>query len=79
MRLRLALIKLKRMEKLNILETMEIRCISFNANKILTTGAGGAIITNNYNYFKRISYISTQAKDDPIRFIHGDIGFNAKH
>ena len=56
----------------------DISCISFNANKILTTGAGGAIITNNLNYFKKISYLSTQAKDDPVRFIHGDIGFNAK-
>ena len=56
----------------------DIGCISFNANKILTTGAGGAIITNNSKYFKKISYISTQAKDDPVRFIHGDIGYNAK-
>ena len=56
----------------------DIGCISFNANKILTTGAGGAIITNNLNYFKKISYLSTQAKDDPVRFIHGDIGYNAK-
>ena len=56
----------------------DIGCISFNANKILTTGAGGAILTDNINYFKKISYLSTQAKDDPIRFIHGDVGFNAK-
>ncbi len=56
----------------------DIGCISFNANKILTTGAGGAIITNNLNYFKKISYLSTQAKDDPVRFIHGDVGYNAK-
>ena len=56
----------------------DIGCISFNANKILTTGAGGAIITNNLNYFKKISYLSTQAKDDPVRFIHGDVGYNSK-
>jgi len=56
----------------------DIGCISFNANKIITTGAGGAVITNNDNYFKTISYLSTQAKDDPIRFVHGDIGYNAK-
>ena len=35
-------------------------------------------MTDNIDYFKKISYLSTQAKDDPIRFIHGDVGFNAK-
>ena len=54
----------------------DIGCLSFNGNKILTTGAGGAIITNNYSYAKKILYLSTQAKDDAIRFVHNDIGYN---
>jgi perosamine synthetase len=69
---------IKRNKRLHSGTSGDIGCISFNANKILTTGAGGAVVTNNINYFKKISYLSTQAKDDAIRFIHGDIGFNAK-
>ncbi len=56
----------------------DIGCISFNANKVITTGSGGAIITNNKKLFKRALYLSTQAKDDPIKFIHNDVGYNIK-
>ena len=40
--------------------------ISFNANKIITTGSGGMILTNNYNLAKKAKYLTTQAKDDSI-------------
>jgi perosamine synthetase len=56
----------------------DIGCISFNANKIITTGSGGAIITDQKKIFEKIHYLSTQAKDDAINFIHNDVGYNMK-
>ena len=37
----------------------DIATVSFNGNKIITTGAGGAIITNNKNLYKKILSLST--------------------
>jgi perosamine synthetase len=54
----------------------DIACFSFNGNKIITTGGGGMITTNNQVWAKRAKYLTTQAKDDPIEFIHGEIGYN---
>ena len=56
----------------------EIGCLSFNANKIITTGAGGMILTNNKNLATKAKYLSTQAKDDSFYFIHNDIGYNSR-
>ena len=56
----------------------DIGCLSFNANKIITTGAGGMIITNNKEYAEKARYLSTQAKDNPFYFIHNEIGYNAR-
>lgn len=49
---------------------------SFNGNKIITTGGGGMVVSNNDDDLNYIRYLSTQAKDDVINFIHGDVGFN---
>lgn len=54
----------------------DIGCFSFNGNKIITSGGGGAIITNNKNYSKKINYLINQAKNNPIKFIHNSIGYN---
>ena len=51
-------------------------CLSFNGNKILTTGGGGMILTNDENLAIKAQYLSTQAKDDPIYYIHNEIGYN---
>ena len=51
-------------------------CYSFNGNKIITTGGGGMIVTNNKYYADRARYLTTQAKDDEVRYIHNDIGYN---
>lgn len=51
-------------------------CISFNGNKIITTGGGGMIITDNEKLAEKAKYITTQAKNDPIRYIHDEIGYN---
>ena len=54
----------------------DLGCYSFNGNKIITTGGGGMIVTDNGEYAERARYLSTQAKDDPVRYIHGAVGYN---
>ena len=54
----------------------DISCFSFNGNKLITTGGGGMIATDNPEWAQRASYLTTQAKDDPVEYIHGAIGFN---
>ncbi len=49
---------------------------SFNGNKIITTGGGGAITANLSETVDHIRYLSTQAKDDPCFYIHNEVGFN---
>lgn len=56
----------------------DIGCLSFNANKIITTGSGGAIITNNKKFYDRAQYLATQAKDDTFNYIHNECGYNYK-
>lgn len=53
-----------------------LACFSFNGNKIITSGGGGMITTNDDTLAKRLRYYASQAKDDVIEFIHGDIGYN---
>lgn len=54
----------------------DVACFSFNGNKLITTGGGGMIATNDETMARRAKYLTTQAKDDPVEFVHGDIGFN---
>ena len=56
----------------------DIGCLSFNANKIITTGSGGAIITNNRNLYLKAQYLANQAKDDTFNYIHHECGYNYK-
>ena len=51
-------------------------CLSFNGNKIITTGGGGMILTNDEELAEKARYLTTQAKDDPVRYIHHEIGYN---
>ena len=54
----------------------KLGCLSFNGNKIITTGGGGMILTNDGALAEKAKYLTTQAKDDPIRYIHDEIGYN---
>lgn len=51
-------------------------CYSFNGNKIITTGGGGAVTANDSKVVDHIRYLSTQAKDDVHYYIHNEIGYN---
>jgi perosamine synthetase len=50
---------------------------SFNGNKTITCGGGGAIVTNDEAIAKRAKYLTTQAKV-PHRwnFVHDEVGYN---
>lgn len=51
--------------------------LSFNGNKIITTGGGGAILTNNPDLAKRAKHLSTTAKiPHAWEFRHDEIGYN---
>lgn len=53
-----------------------IGCFSFNGNKIITTGGGGMLVTNDASLAAKAKYLSTQAKDDPVEYVHKETGFN---
>ena len=51
--------------------------LSFNGNKVITTGGGGAILTNNADLARRAKHITTTAKvPHAWEFIHDEIGYN---
>ena len=49
---------------------------SFNGNKIITTGGGGAVTAKDSKTVVHLRYLSTQSKDDPHYYIHNEIGYN---
>lgn len=49
---------------------------SFNGNKIITTGGGGAVTARNPGTVNHMRYLSTQAKKDPHYYLHDEIGYN---
>ena len=51
-------------------------CYSFNGNKIITTGGGGAVTANNPKVVDHLRYLSTQAKNDVHYYIHNEVGYN---
>lgn len=54
----------------------DIGVYSFNGNKIITTGGGGMMVTKDLSLSQRAKYLSTQAKDDAVNFVHGEVGYN---
>ncbi len=51
-------------------------CYSFNGNKIITTGGGGAVTSRDSATVDHLRFLSTQAKTDPHYYIHDEIGYN---
>jgi aminotransferase in exopolysaccharide biosynthesis len=51
--------------------------LSFNGNKTITTGGGGAILTNNADLARHAKHLTTTAKlPHPWEFRHDEIGYN---
>lgn len=53
-----------------------IGVLSFNGNKIVTTGGGGMVVTSNARLAARARHLSTQAKSDARAFWHDAVGYN---
>lgn len=55
----------------------QIAAFSFNGNKTVTSGGGGAIITDNEEWAKRAKHLTTTAKvPHSWEFVHDEIGYN---
>ena len=54
----------------------DLTVFSFNGNKIITTGGGGALVAKKTEDVEHLRYLSAQAKDDPLYYIHHEIGYN---
>ena len=51
--------------------------LSFNGNKLITTGGGGMLITDDYDLAKQAKHITTTSKvPHPYEFVHDQIGYN---
>ncbi len=53
-----------------------LACFSFNGNKIVTSGGGGAILTDDAALAERARYLTTQAKEPGIEYVHHAVGYN---
>ncbi|MBI4677688.1 MAG: LegC family aminotransferase [Elusimicrobia bacterium] len=51
-------------------------CLSFNGNKIITTGGGGMVVTSDRRLAALVRHLSTQAKADPATYRHDMVGYN---
>ncbi|MBO3100162.1 LegC family aminotransferase [Gelidibacter pelagius] len=49
---------------------------SFNGNKIISTGGGGVIVTDDEALAKKARHLTTQAKVSAMDYIHDEIGYN---
>jgi len=54
----------------------DIGVYSFNGNKIMTTGGGGMIVSDNEELLRKAKHLTTQAKSDDLYYTHDEIGYN---
>jgi len=56
-----------------------IGILSFNGNKILTTGGGGMLLFHDESLAKHAKHLTTQAKvPHPWAFVHDEVGYNLR-
>jgi dTDP-4-amino-4,6-dideoxygalactose transaminase len=51
-------------------------CFSFNGNKIITTGGGGMIVTDDPDLARRAKHLTTQARLPGLAYQHDEVGYN---
>ena len=54
----------------------DIGCFSFYANKLITTGEGGMVVTDDEAVAERAEHLKDLAYSQPERYIHDAVGFN---
>ena len=50
--------------------------VSFNGNKLITTGGGGAFLTNEKQHYEEVLYLANQAKSNEDHYHHEKVGYN---
>jgi perosamine synthetase len=53
-----------------------IGVLSFNGNKMITTGGGGMLLTDNEVFAQKARHLSRQAKTGIFEYSHNEIGYN---
>jgi perosamine synthetase len=53
-----------------------LACFSFNGNKIISTGGGGVIVTDDEGLAKHAKHLTTTAKASPDEYYHDEVGYN---
>lgn len=53
-----------------------VGCLSFNGNKVLSTGGGGMLLTNDQRLAEYAKHLSTQAKSFSEEYLHDAVGYN---
>lgn len=53
-----------------------IGCYSFNGNKIITTGGGGMLVSEDPVLMARAKHLTTQAKLPGLAYDHDEVGYN---
>jgi dTDP-4-amino-4,6-dideoxygalactose transaminase len=53
-----------------------VGCFSFNGNKLITTGGGGMLVTDEEPLARRARHLSTQARLPGRAYDHDEVGFN---
>lgn len=53
-----------------------LACLSFNGNKVITSGAGGMVLARDAALAARVRALTTQARGDALEFRHDEVGFN---
>ena len=54
----------------------EMAILSFNGNKIITTGGGGMLVSRSHERIEQARFLSTQARDPAPHYQHSVVGFN---
>lgn len=54
----------------------DIGVLSFNGNKIVTTGNGGMVLCKDAEIAKKVKYLANQAKSDNEEYYHDEVGYN---
>lgn len=55
----------------------KVGVLSFNGNKIVTSGGGGAIVSNDLELAVKAKYLTTTAKvPHPYEYVHDELGYN---
>ena len=54
----------------------ELGVVSFNGNKLITSGGGGMLVRDRLELADRVRYLATQARQDAPHYEHTEVGYN---